>query len=68
MGDPLYLDVVARWRRRGRGLSRFAAERGWWPEGTGFVEGVRSRVARAVFDELGRERPRPHFTVGIKTM
>jgi pyruvate-ferredoxin/flavodoxin oxidoreductase len=67
VGDPLYLDVVAALAEAGAaGLSRFAAD----PRVVAGRYGLSSKefdpaMARAVFDELGRERPRPHFTVGI---
>jgi pyruvate-ferredoxin/flavodoxin oxidoreductase len=67
VGDPLYLDVVtALAEARAAGLSRFATE----PLVVAGRYGLSSKefdpaMARAVFEELGRERPRPHFTVGI---
>jgi pyruvate-ferredoxin/flavodoxin oxidoreductase len=67
VGDPLYLDVVSALQETRRaGLPRFAAE----PAVVGGRYGLSSKeftpgMVKAVFDELGRERPRNHFTVGI---
>jgi len=67
IGEPLYLDVVAALSeaRLGR-YSPFARE----PVVIGGRYGLSSKeftpaMVKAVFDELGRERPRAHFTVGI---
>jgi pyruvate-ferredoxin/flavodoxin oxidoreductase len=66
-GEPLYLDVVAALERaEGRGL--FAP--GGRPRAVGGRYGLASKefspaMAAAVFEELGRERPRHGFTVGI---
>jgi pyruvate-ferredoxin/flavodoxin oxidoreductase len=67
VGDPLYLDVVA--------AVREATEDGeapWTsaPRIVGGRYGLSSKeftpaMIRAVFDELGRETPKRHFTVGI---
>jgi pyruvate-ferredoxin/flavodoxin oxidoreductase len=67
VGDPLYLDVVAALAEaRAAGLSRFAAE----PVVVAGRYGLSSKefdpaMARAVFDELARDAPRRHFTIGI---
>lgn len=67
IGEPLYLDVIAALAEaRGQGLSSFEVD----PVVIGGRYGLSSKefdpaMARAVFDELERERPRPHFTVGI---
>jgi len=67
VGDPLYLDVVAALAEaRAAGISRLAAE----PVVVAGRYGLSSKefdpaMARAVFEELAREAPRPHFTVGI---
>jgi pyruvate-ferredoxin/flavodoxin oxidoreductase len=67
IGDPLYLDVVAALHEtRQAGLSRFAAE----PVVVGGRYGLSSKeftpaMVKAVFDELEKERPKNHFTVGI---
>ena len=67
VGDPLYLDIVAALREaRDQGLSAFAGE----PSVIGGRYGLSSKeftpaMAKAVFDELGREKPRNHFTIGI---
>jgi pyruvate-ferredoxin/flavodoxin oxidoreductase len=67
VGEPLYLDVVAALREaREAGLA--SVDRG--PTVIGGRYGLSSKefnpaMVKAVFDELRRERPRPHFTVGI---
>ncbi|MDD5199961.1 MAG: pyruvate:ferredoxin (flavodoxin) oxidoreductase, partial [Terrimicrobiaceae bacterium] len=67
IGEPLYLDVLAALSEaRAAGLSRFEVE----PVVIGGRYGLSSKefdpaMARAVFDELKKERPRHHFTVGI---
>jgi pyruvate-ferredoxin/flavodoxin oxidoreductase len=67
VGDPLYLDVVAALAEAEvSGASRLAAP----PLVVGGRYGLSSKefdpaMARAVFEDLARERPRPHFTVGI---
>ncbi|HZM52863.1 MAG TPA: pyruvate:ferredoxin (flavodoxin) oxidoreductase, partial [Vicinamibacteria bacterium] len=67
VGDPLYLDVVAALREaRTAGLARFESE----PAVIAGRYGLSSKefnpaMVKAVFDELARPRPRPHFTVGI---
>jgi pyruvate-ferredoxin/flavodoxin oxidoreductase len=67
VGDPLYLDVVAALAEaRAQGLSPFADE----PVVVGGRYGLSSKewtpaMVKAVFDELGKDRPRHAFTVGI---
>ncbi len=67
IGEPLYLDVVtALAETRVAGLSSFEVE----PVVIGGRYGLSSKefdpaMARAVFDELKKERPQNHFTVGI---
>ncbi len=67
LGEPLYEDVVTAFHEaRQAGDLRFARE----PVVIGGRYGLSSKefspaAAKAVFDELARERPRPHFTVGI---
>ncbi len=67
VGEPLYLDVVtALAEAKAAGFSRFAAE----PQVIGGRYGLSSKefdpaMAKAVFDELKKNRPRRHFTVGI---
>jgi pyruvate-ferredoxin/flavodoxin oxidoreductase len=67
VGDPLYLDVVAALSEaRAAGISRLAAD----PVVVAGRYGLSSKefdpaMARAVFDELAKESPRRHFTVGI---
>jgi pyruvate-ferredoxin/flavodoxin oxidoreductase len=66
-GEPLYLDVVAALHEgRQRGLTAPS----WDPRVVGGRYGLSSKefnpaMVKAIFDELGAERPRPHFTVGI---
>ena len=65
-GEPLYLDVVA-------SLSEAAADGRWTsavPQVVGGRYGLGSKeltpaMVKAVFDEMTRERPRNHFTIGI---
>ncbi len=59
MGEPLYLDVCTALREAGRSA-----------EVTGGRYGLSSKeftpaMVKAVFDDLGADRPRRHFTVGI---
>ncbi|HEY8901013.1 MAG TPA: pyruvate:ferredoxin (flavodoxin) oxidoreductase [Chthoniobacterales bacterium] len=67
VGEPLYLDVVAALAEaRAAGLSAFEVE----PLVIGGRYGLSSKefdpaMARAVFDELKKECPQNHFTVGI---
>ena len=67
LGEPLYLDVVtALAEARANGLSNFACE----PVVIGGRYGLGSKefdpaMAKAVFDELLKERPKNHFTIGI---
>jgi pyruvate-ferredoxin/flavodoxin oxidoreductase len=67
IGEPLYLDVIAALREaRDEGMSRLAQE----PAVIGGRYGLSSKeftpaMARAVFDELKKPRPKKHFTVGI---
>jgi pyruvate-ferredoxin/flavodoxin oxidoreductase len=62
IGEPLYLDVVA---------ACFEGRDGKVPRIIGGRYGLSSKeftpaMARRVFDECARERPRNHFTVGIR--
>jgi pyruvate-ferredoxin/flavodoxin oxidoreductase len=67
VGEPLYLDIVAALAEaRTSGLSHFECE----PIVVGGRYGLGSKefdpaMAKAVYDELLRERPKNHFTVGI---
>ncbi len=67
LGEPLYLDVVAALREaRTEGLARWKGE----PRVIGGRYGLASKeftpaMVKAVFDELGQDRPKNHFTVGI---
>lgn len=67
VGDPLYLDVVAALQEaKQQGLSRFRQE----PVVTGGRYGLSSKeftppMVKGVFDELRKEIPRIHFTIGI---
>jgi pyruvate-ferredoxin/flavodoxin oxidoreductase len=66
-GDPLYLDVMtALGEARADGRAPFEAE----PRVIAGRYGLSSKeftpgMVKAIFDELGRETPRRHFTVGI---
>ncbi|MDA8164834.1 MAG: pyruvate:ferredoxin (flavodoxin) oxidoreductase [Desulfobacteraceae bacterium] len=68
VGEPLYLDVVSALREaRHQGLTRF--ER--LPEVVGGRYGLSSKefnpaMVKGVFDELKKESPKPHFTIGIE--
>lgn len=62
-GDPLYLDVVT-------ALAEAGAEAGLSPKVIGGRYGLSSKeftpaMVKAVFDELGKTKPKNHFTVGI---
>ena len=67
MGEPLYLDVVAALREAAdEGISSFAAA----PRVIGGRYGLSSKeftpaMVKAVYDELGQDKPKNHFTVGI---
>ena len=67
VGEPLYLDVVTALREaRDGGFSSFDRE----PRVVGGRYGLSSKeftpaMVKAVFDELAKEKPRNHFTVGI---
>ncbi|MHB8766594.1 MAG: pyruvate:ferredoxin (flavodoxin) oxidoreductase, partial [Deferrisomatales bacterium] len=67
IGEPLYQDVVTALREAQRqGFSPLTAD----PEVIGGRYGLSSKefnpaMVKAVFDELAREDPKPHFTVGI---
>jgi len=67
-GEPLYLDVVAAVSEAvAAGTAPFPA----LPRVVGGRYGLSSKeftpaMVKAVFDELGRDRPRNHFTVGIR--
>ncbi len=66
-GEPLYLDVVSAVSEAvATGAAPFAA----FPRIIGGRYGLSSKeftpaMVKAVFDELGKDRPRQHFTVGI---
>jgi len=67
VGEPLYLDVVsALWEARNQGISPMAED----PKVIGGRYGLSSKdftptMVRGVFEELEKERPKNHFTVGI---
>ncbi|CAA7625984.1 pyruvate:ferredoxin (flavodoxin) oxidoreductase [Magnetospirillum sp. SS-4] len=67
IGEPLYLDVLAALHEaKAAGRRPTAAE----PAVIGGRYGLASKeftpaMVKAVFDELGRNKPKPHFTVGI---
>ncbi|MEE9212287.1 MAG: pyruvate:ferredoxin (flavodoxin) oxidoreductase [Phycisphaeraceae bacterium] len=66
-GEPLYLDVVAALREaRDQGILPMTEE----PRVIGGRYGLSSKefspaMAKAVFDELAKDKPKNHFTVGI---
>ncbi|BDU73825.1 pyruvate:ferredoxin (flavodoxin) oxidoreductase [Mesoterricola silvestris] len=67
IGDPLYLDVVTALREAAdEGLSHFAQA----PKVVGGRYGLSSKefnpsCIKAIYDELAKENPKNHFTVGI---
>jgi pyruvate-ferredoxin/flavodoxin oxidoreductase len=67
VGEPLYQDVITALREaREGGLWRGASD----PRVIGGRYGLSSKeftpaMVKAIFDELGREKPKNHFTVGI---
>jgi pyruvate-ferredoxin/flavodoxin oxidoreductase len=67
VGDPLYLDVVTALREaKDAGMTSFAQE----PRIIGGRYGLSSKeftpaMVKAVYDELAKDKPRVHFTVGI---
>jgi pyruvate-ferredoxin/flavodoxin oxidoreductase len=67
IGEPLYLDVLAALRdAREAGLCKFAE-----PKVIGGRFGLSSKeftpaMVKAVFDELKKDKPKNHFTVGIE--
>jgi len=67
-GEPLYQDVVTALAEHANADgNRFASP----PRVFGGRYGLSSKeftpaMVKGVFDELGRDRPRPHFTVGIR--
>ena len=67
LGEPLYQDVItALAQAKAQGLRATAQD----PVIIGGRYGLSSKeftpaMVKAVFDELGREQPKPHFTVGI---
>jgi pyruvate-ferredoxin/flavodoxin oxidoreductase len=69
-GDPLYLDVVTALREaRDEGLSAFLTSPGE-PRVVAGRYGLSSKefnpaMVKAVFDEMVKERPKSHFTIGI---
>ncbi|MBM3990321.1 MAG: pyruvate:ferredoxin (flavodoxin) oxidoreductase [Planctomycetes bacterium] len=67
VGEPLYLEVLAALREASEeGFAKFERD----PRVIGGRYGLSSKeftpgMAKAVFDELAREKPRNHFTIGI---
>jgi pyruvate-ferredoxin/flavodoxin oxidoreductase len=67
MGEPMYLDVVNAVREgHDAGISKFKT----CPKVIGGRYGLSSKefrpaMVKAVFDELGKDKPKQHFTVGI---
>jgi pyruvate-ferredoxin/flavodoxin oxidoreductase len=67
VGEPLYLDVLAALAEARAAGSLPTAD---FPRVLGGRYGLSSKdfnpaMVKAVFDELGRDTPKPHFTVGI---
>ncbi|HXH07617.1 MAG TPA: pyruvate:ferredoxin (flavodoxin) oxidoreductase [Vicinamibacterales bacterium] len=67
VGEPLYLDVVA---ALAEGRAAGVVGQDFAPRVVGGRYGLASKeftpaMVKAVFDELGRPNPKPHFTVGI---
>jgi len=66
-GDPLYLDVMtALAEAQAEGISPFAAP----PRIIAGRYGLSSKeftpaMVKAIFDEIGKDKPKPHFTIGI---
>jgi pyruvate-ferredoxin/flavodoxin oxidoreductase len=72
-GEPLYMDVVTAIGEALAPVSASAARAPFstWPVIIGGRYGLSSKefttaMAKAVFDELKKERPRNHFTIGIQ--
>jgi pyruvate-ferredoxin/flavodoxin oxidoreductase len=70
-GEPLYLDVVAAIQEHwGEAETRREGDAGTLPKVVGGRYGLSSKeftpgMARAIFEELAKERPKNHFTIGI---
>ena len=67
-GEPLYLDVVS---ALSEGITTGEAPFSQMPKVIGGRYGLSSKeftpaMVKAVFDELGKEKPKNHFTVGIE--
>ncbi|PIQ96233.1 MAG: pyruvate:ferredoxin (flavodoxin) oxidoreductase [Nitrospinae bacterium CG11_big_fil_rev_8_21_14_0_20_56_8] len=68
VGEPLYLDVMA---ALAEGVAEHPGRFQKFPRVTGGRYGLSSKeftpsMVKAVFDELGKDRPKNHFTVGIR--
>lgn len=59
LGEPLYMDVVATLNRAGRALKVIGGRYGL------SSKDFTAAQAKAVFDELAKDQPKPTFTVGI---
>jgi pyruvate-ferredoxin/flavodoxin oxidoreductase len=59
MGEPLYMDVVTALNRVGRALKVIGGRYGL------SSKDFTAAQAKAVFDELSKDQPKPTFTVGI---
>jgi len=59
LGEPLYMDVVASLNRAGRALKVIGGRYGL------SSKDFTAAQAKAVFDELQKDQPKPTFTVGI---
>lgn len=59
IGEPLYLDVVAALNRAGRNIKVIGGRFGL------SSKDFTASMAKAVFDELSKPKPKPTFTIGI---
>jgi pyruvate-ferredoxin/flavodoxin oxidoreductase len=59
LGEPLYLDVVAALNRAGRAIKVIGGRYGL------SSKDFTASMAKAVFDELAKDTPKPEFTIGI---
>ncbi|MCW8915337.1 MAG: pyruvate:ferredoxin (flavodoxin) oxidoreductase, partial [Magnetovibrio sp.] len=59
LGEPMYLDVVAALNRAGRSIKVIGGRYGL------SSKDFTASMAKAVFDELAKEMPKPAFTIGI---
>ena len=59
LGEPLYLDVVAALSRAGRAIKVIGGRYGL------SSKDFTASMAKAVYDELSKDQPKPTFTIGI---